>query len=69
MPALREILLDDAEFFPEGDAAALAFALERLIEDPDLARRLGASARERSAHYTYRARARKIVEVVASLQD
>jgi glycosyltransferase involved in cell wall biosynthesis len=78
MAALREILSGQgqaggagpaAEFFPEGDAAALAAALERLIEDPDLARRLGACARERSAGYTYRARARKIVEVVASLRD
>jgi glycosyltransferase involved in cell wall biosynthesis len=65
MPALREILPgDSAAFFPEGDAAALASALERLIEDPDLARRLGASALQLSAGYTYRARARKIVEVV-----
>jgi glycosyltransferase involved in cell wall biosynthesis len=67
MPALREIVSDDsAEFFQEGDASALAGALEGLIAGPERAKRLGAAALARSAGYTYGARARKIVEVVKS---
>jgi glycosyltransferase involved in cell wall biosynthesis len=31
---------------PPGDAAALARALERVLEDPDAARRMGASGRD-----------------------
>jgi glycosyltransferase involved in cell wall biosynthesis len=68
MPALREIVDDRAAiFFPEGDVESLADALRALKADPACAESLGRQARERSAGYTYRARAEKIAEVVNSL--
>lgn len=55
LPALTEIAAPDTRglVFPAGDAAALATALERLIDDPALGRRIGEAgrawvARERS---------------------
>jgi glycosyltransferase involved in cell wall biosynthesis len=55
LPALTEIAAPDERglAFPAGDAAALATALERLIDDPALGRRMGEAgrawvARERS---------------------
>jgi glycosyltransferase involved in cell wall biosynthesis len=38
-----------------GDSQALAAAIERLLEDPGLARRLGEAGRDRAAVYTYEA--------------
>jgi glycosyltransferase involved in cell wall biosynthesis len=48
-PGAREVLHDgeDALLVPVGDAAALAAALARLAEDPELRERLGAQARHR----------------------
>ena len=48
LPALTEIAEPDTRglVFPAGDAAALATALERLIDDPGLGRRIGAAGRE-----------------------
>lgn len=48
LPALTEIAAPDERglVFPAGDAAALATALERLIDDPALGRRIGAAGRE-----------------------
>jgi glycosyltransferase involved in cell wall biosynthesis len=48
LPALTEIAAPDERglVFPAGDAAALATALERLIDDPHLGRRIGAAGRE-----------------------
>jgi glycosyltransferase involved in cell wall biosynthesis len=43
----RELLGDDGILVPVGDAAALADALQRVAADPELARDLGARARER----------------------
>jgi glycosyltransferase involved in cell wall biosynthesis len=46
-----------------GDANALAAGLERLLSDPDLARRLGQAARrEAAARHTWRSHTRRIVE-------
>ncbi|MFL5733606.1 MAG: glycosyltransferase family 4 protein [Chloroflexia bacterium] len=67
MLALREILDDhSALFFPEGDASALASALNHLVSNPELRDQLGTAALARSTDYTYDARARKILEVVKS---
>lgn len=67
MPALREILLDEsAVFFEAGSVATLAAALNSVLDDPEAARRLGATALQRSAQYTYRGRAEKIAMVVRS---
>ncbi len=52
-PGAREVLRDgqDAVLVPTGDAAALAAALARLAQDPELRARLGAQARRRYEEY------------------
>jgi glycosyltransferase involved in cell wall biosynthesis len=47
VPGCREVVTDgvDGLLVPMGDADALAAAIRRLHEDPDLARRLGREAR------------------------
>jgi glycosyltransferase involved in cell wall biosynthesis len=57
LPALREVLGDQAELVPPGDAAALADALARVLEDPggEPAR---AARRARAAAFTWAACAR-----------
>ncbi len=68
MPALREIVDGEAAvFFPGGSVKGLADALRCVKSDPQLARRLGAEAYQRSAGYSYGERARKIAEVVNGL--
>jgi glycosyltransferase involved in cell wall biosynthesis len=54
LPALREVLGDQAELVPPGDAAALADALARALEDPggEPAR---TARRARAAAFTWRA--------------
>jgi glycosyltransferase involved in cell wall biosynthesis len=67
MPALREILDDDsAVFFKASDVEALARAIGGVLDDPEAAQKLGERALRRSAEYTYRVRAEKIVAVVQS---
>jgi glycosyltransferase involved in cell wall biosynthesis len=46
--AARELFTDDADalLVPPGDAFALAGAVRKLAEDPDLRRRIGAAGRE-----------------------
>jgi glycosyltransferase involved in cell wall biosynthesis len=67
LPALREIVDDDsAEFFPGGDALALAASIVRLMRDSERSAEVARNAHKRSQGYTYRARAEKIVEVVKS---
>jgi glycosyltransferase involved in cell wall biosynthesis len=67
MPALREIIDEEAAlFFQDGDVEGLGNALERLRSDPALRLRMGRAALQEAQQYTYRARAEKIAEVVAS---
>jgi glycosyltransferase involved in cell wall biosynthesis len=67
MPALREILEgDSAVFFEAGNIEALARGIAGVLDDPRAGMRLGLAALERSAGYTYRARAEKIAGVVRS---
>ena len=67
MPALREIINESsALFFPEGNVDALTTCLLRLKSDPGTCERLGEEAKKQSTRYTYRARAERIAEVVAS---
>ncbi|MCS6853849.1 MAG: glycosyltransferase family 4 protein [Elioraea sp.] len=55
--AVPEIVGEDAILFPPDDARALVTALDRLIGDPDLARRLREGGRRRAARFTWRAAA------------
>ncbi len=50
VPGCREVVAEDDNGFlvPARDGAALAGALERLLADPDLRRRMGARSRERA---------------------
>jgi glycosyltransferase involved in cell wall biosynthesis len=67
MPALREILEgDSAVFFEVGNAEALATALAGVLDNPEAAHEMGAAALQRSAGFTYRARAEKIARLVRS---
>jgi glycosyltransferase involved in cell wall biosynthesis len=57
VPALRRIVRPGVEgiLYPEGDTRALASALRRLIETPEEARTMGASARKRVVeHFSWR---------------
>src|SRR5205823_5537076 len=56
LPALRE---SGAAFFPSGDAAALAEATMRLLEQPQERERLSAAARAIAARQTYGALAER----------
>jgi glycosyltransferase involved in cell wall biosynthesis len=70
-PAARELLMDgeSALLVPPGDPEALAGALRRLADDPDLARQLGARGqavyRERASEEILGRRWRAIVEGLA----
>jgi glycosyltransferase involved in cell wall biosynthesis len=54
--AFAEVLGDAGFTFRTGDAAALAAALSRLLNDPSLALRLGQRARERALDFCSRER-------------
>lgn len=62
LPAFREVLADgeNALLVPPGDAAAIAAAVARLLDDPALARGLARRAWEDAARYTWEARAEAI---------
>jgi glycosyltransferase involved in cell wall biosynthesis len=65
MPALREIVTEEAAlFFEGGDADSLAGALAALMVDTDRRERMGRAAHSLSEGYTYAARAARIAEVV-----
>lgn len=52
IPSFRELWSDAALFFSPRNAATLAAAANRLIDDPALRATLGLAARERAADYT-----------------
>lgn len=62
LPAVREVLTDGATalLVPPGDAAAMATAMRRLIEDTALAGRLAAAAHALAPRYTWDARAERL---------
>jgi glycosyltransferase involved in cell wall biosynthesis len=62
LPAFREVLADgeNALLVTPGDAAAIAAAVRRLLDDGPLARRLARRAWEDAARYTWDARAAAI---------
>jgi glycosyltransferase involved in cell wall biosynthesis len=69
MPALREIVNEDAALFFEGGYVnSLAAGLRALMDDPACRERMGKAALAQSAGYTYAARAHRIVEVVRGVR-
>jgi len=63
LPAWSDVVRheESALLVPPADSAALAGAIERLCRDPALRERLAERARERVLHYTWSARAEKIL--------
>ena len=69
LPSIREILTHEetALLVPPGDARALAGAIERVLRDRDLARRLAARAFEDVKAYSWDRRAEAISSLLESL--
>jgi glycosyltransferase involved in cell wall biosynthesis len=69
LPSIREILTheENALLVPPGDTRALAAAMERLLRDRDLSRRLAARAFEDVKAYSWDRRAEAISNFVESL--
>jgi glycosyltransferase involved in cell wall biosynthesis len=65
-PTIREVLRDghNGLLVPPNDPSAMAAAVNRLLDDPALATRLGQQAREDAAAYTWERRADRILQVV-----
>lgn len=65
-PAVAEVLRDGESVLlvPFGDLHALAAAITRLHDDPQLRARLGAAALRESAAYSWQARAARILQVI-----
>jgi phosphatidylinositol alpha-mannosyltransferase len=55
IPGYREVIRDEVDglLVPPRDAGALAGAVSRLLDDPELARRLGAAGRARARRYSW----------------
>jgi glycosyltransferase involved in cell wall biosynthesis len=70
MPALREILDEDAAIYvPPGDVAALTAAMQWIEAHPDEARVRARNARDAVAQHTYAARADKIVRACQTVME
>ena len=69
LPALREVLRHDenAVLVRPDDPAALAVAIQRLLDDPALAARLARQAHDDARAYTWDARAARLLEFLAFL--
>ncbi|HTY98344.1 MAG TPA: glycosyltransferase family 4 protein [Rhodocyclaceae bacterium] len=68
LPVFREVLgSDEAAWFAPGDARALAEAIRGLAEDPQRACNMGDRLRRKAADYTWQARARRLIEVMATV--
>ena len=68
LPDLREILTDDRNALlvsPDSTDAA-ARAIQRILDQPDLAARLGETARAEATGFTWAARGRRIAEFLAT---
>ena len=66
LPPIREILgPDDAAWFEAGNPASLAAALRELAADAARAEAMGQTLREKSAAYTWQARAERLRDFIA----
>jgi len=67
-PTLREVLRDGVNglLAPPNDSSAFAAAIRRVLDNPDLAAKLGAQARRDAARYTWEARAEKILSALSA---
>lgn len=71
LPSSREFLRDgeNALLVPPGDPNALAGALRRLLEDPNLAERLARTAYEEAPRYSWDARATHLADVFREVRE
>jgi glycosyltransferase involved in cell wall biosynthesis len=71
LPSIREILTheENALLVPPGDARALAAAIERLLREPALSRRLAARALEDVKSYSWDRRAQAIEDLLTTLSE
>ena len=69
MPVFQEVLTNgkNALLFEPGNPEALARSIRMLVDEPELAARIGRAAREDAANYTYDRRAEKIRDVIRAL--
>ena len=66
LPSMQQVLTleQDALLVPAGEPAAFAHAIERLLADTDLRRRLGAAAHSKAGDFTWRRRAQSITRFI-----
>jgi glycosyltransferase involved in cell wall biosynthesis len=72
MHALPEIVVDGVTGFlvQQGDDAAFASALRRLLDDDSFARRMGAAGRDRiSEHFDARKTTQQLLDVLIEARD
>jgi glycosyltransferase involved in cell wall biosynthesis len=69
LPSMREVLHDgvDGLLVPPGDAPSLAAAIDRVLTDPALARRLSAAAAALAPEYTWARRAERLEALFADV--
>lgn len=69
LPSIREILdEDDAVWCTPGDAKSIARGIATLVDNPALARSMGARLRQKARQFTWAARAMRIKQLLETLQ-
>ena len=63
LPVVREVAAEAALYAPPTEVEAWVRQVERLLDDPDLARRLAQAGRERAARFTWEAAAEAYVAI------
>ncbi len=64
IPPLREVADDAVLFFDPSEEDSIAAALDRIVNDDDLRRRLAAAGPERARHFTWEQAAERTLEVL-----
>lgn len=68
LPSAREIVDEkSATFFAPGDASSLCAALDRIRAEPEVSRARAAAARVIAEHYTWQARASRILSAIRAV--